>query len=106
MAYNIIQRALQYHHDGHSHYFAHFSLGAHAYLLSQHGASLTGIEIYSMLEQQKFVRDSRWFNDLYRDPICALAKKDNPNDMTTSESVGKDMKLWKTLEQIIQQANM
>ena len=58
------------------------------------------------MEQQKFVRDSRWFNDLYRDPIYALALKDNPNDMTTSESVDKEMKLWKTLEQIIQQVKM
>ena len=105
-AWEIIQQALQYHHDVHSHYFTHFSLGAYAYLLSQHGDSLTGIEIYSMLEQQKFVRDSRWFNDLYRDPIYAMAMKDNPNDITTSESAGKEMNLWKTLEQIVQQAKM
>ena len=105
-AWEIIQQALQYHHDGHSHYFTHFSLGAYAYLLSQHGDLLTGIEIYAMLEQQKFVRESRWFNDLYRDPIHASAMKNNPNDMTTSESVGKEMKLWKTLEQIIQQVKM
>jgi len=105
-AWEKIQQALQYHHDGHSHYFTYFSLGAYAYLLSQHGDSLTGIEIYSMLEQQKFVCDSRWFNHLYRDPIYALAMKDYPNDMTTSDSVGKEMELWKTLEQIIQQAKM
>jgi predicted ATPase/DNA-binding SARP family transcriptional activator len=102
----IIQQALQYHYDGHSHYFTHFSLGAYAYLLSQQGDSLTGIKIYAMLEGQKFVRDSRWFKDLYRDPIYALAIKDNPNDMTASESGGKEINLWRTLEQIVQQSKM
>ncbi|MCJ7696199.1 MAG: tetratricopeptide repeat protein, partial [Anaerolineaceae bacterium] len=105
-AWEIIGQALQYHHDVHSHYFTHFSRGAYAYLLSQHGDSLTGIEIYFMLEQQKFVCDSRWFNDLYRDPIYAMAMKDNPNDMSASESAGKEMNLWKTLEQIVQQVKM
>jgi hypothetical protein len=104
-AREIIQQALQNHHEGHTHYFTHFSLGAYAYLLSQLGNSLTGIEIYSILEQQKFVRDSRWFNDLYRKPIYAAAMVNNPDEIIKAEAIGKDMNLWETLEQIIQQIN-
>ena len=101
-AWEIIQQALQYHHESHSHYFTHFSLGAYAYLLSQHGDSLAGIEIFSMLEQQVFVRDSQWFNDLYRKPIYALAMKVNQREIAKAESNGKELNLWKALEQIIQ----
>jgi tetratricopeptide (TPR) repeat protein len=97
-AWELIQQALQYHYEGHTHYFSHFSLGVYAYLLSQQGDPRTGIAIYSMLAQQKFVRDSCWFTDLYRDPITALAAKENPNDVAASKS----MNLWATLEQIAQ----
>ena len=103
-AWELIGQALQHHHDGHTHYFSHFSLGAYANLLSRQGNILTAIEIYAMLEQQKFVRESRWFIDLYRKPIYALAMKDNLDEITTSESIGKEQDLWKTLNQILQQA--
>jgi predicted ATPase len=103
-AWDIIGRAMQMHYDGHSHYFTHYSLGAYTYMLSQRGDSLTGIEIYAMLEQQKFIRDSRWFRDLYRDPIFAAAVKENPQEIAKAESLGKDRDLWRTLEQIVQQA--
>jgi tetratricopeptide (TPR) repeat protein len=105
-AWEIIHQALQYHHEGHTHYFAYFSLAAYAYLLSQSHNSLTGIEIYAMLEQQRFVRDSQWFNDLYRKPIYAAAMKDNPDKVTTAESIGRQRDLWRSLEQICQQAKM
>jgi tetratricopeptide (TPR) repeat protein len=105
-AWAIIQQALQYHHDGHSHYFTHFSLAAYAGLLSLHGDPLAGIEIYAMLEQQKFVRDSRWFIDLYRKPIYALAMKDNPGEITIAESIGKERNLWESLEKIIRKAKI
>ena len=101
-ALEIILQALQYHYDSRSHYFTHFSLGAYAYLLSQLGDPLTGIEIFAMLEQQKIVHDSHWFNDLYRKPIYAAAIENNPDEITKAEAIGKDMNLWKTLEQIIQ----
>ena len=103
-AWEIIQEALQYHHESHTHYFVHFSLAAYAYLLSQNHDSLTGIEIYAMLEQQKFVRDSQWFNDLYRKPVYAVALKAHPDEIATAESIGKEHSLWRTLEQILQHA--
>jgi hypothetical protein len=59
-----------------------------------------------MLEQQRFVRDSGWFSDLYRKPIYAVAMKDNPDKVTTAEAIGKERNLWRTLEQICQQAEM
>jgi predicted ATPase len=105
-AWEIIQQALQYHHESHTHYFTHFSLGAYAYLLSQHGDSLAGIEIFSMLEQQVFVRASQWFNDLYRKPIYALAMKVDPREIAKAESNGKELNIWKALEQIIQKGIM
>jgi hypothetical protein len=105
-AWEIIRQALQYHYESHTHYFAHFSLAAYAYLLSQHDKSLTGIEIYAMLEQQKFVRASQWFNDLYRRPIYTVAMKDNLDEVATAESIGKERNLWRTLEQIFQQPKM
>jgi DNA-binding SARP family transcriptional activator/predicted ATPase len=105
-AWEIIQQALQYHCESHTHYFAHFSLAAYAYLLSQHHNSLTAIEIFAMLEQQKFVRASQWFNDVYRKPIYAVATKDNPDEIATAESIAKECNLWRTLEQILQQAEM
>jgi tetratricopeptide (TPR) repeat protein len=105
-AREIIQQALGYHHEGHTHYFTHYSLGAYAYIISQIGDTLTGIKIYAMLEQQKFVQDSRWFIDLYRNPIYALAMKNKPDEITTCESVGKQMNLWKSLEHIIQQGSL
>ena len=105
-AWDIIAQALQYHHDGHTHYFTHFSLGAYAYLLSQHGDSLTGIEIFTVLEQQKFVRDSCWFSDLYRGPIFAAALEENPQEIAKAESLGEERDLWRTLELIVQQAKM
>ncbi|MGW8225991.1 MAG: protein kinase domain-containing protein, partial [Anaerolineales bacterium] len=104
-ARELIQLALGYHHEGHTYYFTHYSLGAYAYLISHIGDTLTGIKIYAMLEQEKFVRDSRWFIDLYRNPIYALAMKNNPDEITTCESTGKQMNLWKSLEQIIQQGS-
>ena len=97
-AWEFIQQALQYHHESHSHYFTHFSLGAYAYLLSQHGDTLAGIEIFSMLEQQEFVRDSQWFNELYRKPIYALAMKSDPRAVTKAELMGKEYDMWKMLE--------
>ena len=100
-AWDIIGKALQYHHDGHTYYFTHFSLGAYAYLLSKRDDPLTGIEIYSMLEQQKFVRDSCWFSDLYRGPIYAAAVKENPEEIANAESRGKERDVWRTLEQIV-----
>ena len=103
-AWEIIQQALQYHHEGHTHYFTHFSLGAYAYLLSQQGDSLTGIGIYSMLARQKFVRDSRWFRNMYRKPIYAAVMNYPKDEISTAESIGKESNLWKTLEQIIQWA--
>jgi predicted ATPase/DNA-binding SARP family transcriptional activator len=99
-AWEIVQQALQYHYEGHTHYFSHFSLGAYAYLLSHQGNPLNGIEIYAMLDKQEFVRNSCWFADLYRDPIYALAVKEGPGDITASESAGKAMDLWVTLERL------
>lgn len=104
--WEIIQQALLYHHEGHSHYFTHFSLAAYAYLLSQQGDPLAGIKIYAMLDEQKFIRESHWFKNLYRDPIYASALRDNPDEIKKAESIGKDMNLWKTLEQIVQQSKM
>ena len=101
-AWELIQHALQYHHEGHTYYFTHFSLGAYAYLLSQQGDVLAGVTLYSMLANQKFVRDSCWFTDLYRDPIYALAFKNDPSGVIASESAGKTMNLWAALEQIVQ----
>jgi len=101
-AWELIQQALQYHHIGHTHYFTHFSLAAYACLLSLTGDPLSGIEIYSMLEQQNFVRSSRWFNDLYRTPIYASAFEKNRDEIKQAEAIGKEMDLWRTLEQIIQ----
>lgn len=101
-AWEIIQQALQYHHIGHTHYFTHFSLATYACLLSLNGDPLSGIEIYSMLEQQTFVRNSLWFNDLYRKPIYAAAFEKNRDEIKQAESIGKEMNLWRTLEQIIQ----
>jgi hypothetical protein len=105
-AWGIIQQALQCHYEGHTHYFVHFSLAAYAYLLSQHHNSLTAIEIYTMLEQQDFVRASQWFNDLYRKSIYGIALKVNPDEIATAESIGKKRNLWRTLERILQQAEM
>jgi DNA-binding SARP family transcriptional activator/predicted ATPase len=105
-AWGIIQQALQHHYEGHTHYFVYFSLAAYAFLLSQHHDSLTAIEMFAMLERQKFVRASQWFNDVYRKPIYAVAMKDNPDQIATAESIGKERNLWKTLEQIFQQAEM
>ena len=99
-AWEMVRQALQYHYEGHTYYFSHFSLGAYAYLISEKGDWLTGIMIYSMLAQQKFVRESCWFTDLYRDPIYALACKENPDDITASESAGKTMNLWVTLDRL------
>jgi predicted ATPase/DNA-binding SARP family transcriptional activator len=101
-AWEIAQQAIRYHYEGHTYYFSHFSLGAYAYLLSLQGDPLNGIAIYAMLDEQKFVRNSCWFTDLYRDPIYALAVNQNPNDFTASESAGKTMNLWVTLEQVVQ----
>jgi DNA-binding SARP family transcriptional activator/predicted ATPase len=105
-AWEFIQQALQYHYNGHTHYFTHFSLAAYAYLLSQQGDPLAGIKIYAMLNEQKFIRDSLWFKNLYRDPIYASALRDNPDEIKKAESIGKEMNLWKTLEQIVQQSKM
>jgi predicted ATPase/DNA-binding SARP family transcriptional activator len=105
-AWEIVQQALGYHHEAHTHYFTHFSLGAYAYIISQNGDSLTGLKIYAILEQQLFVRDSRWFIDLYRNPIYALAMKNNLNEISTCESVGRQMNLWRSLEQIVQELTM
>lgn len=104
--WEIIQQALLYHHEGHSHYFTHFSLAAYAYLLSQQGDPLAGIKIYAMLDEQKFIRESHWFKNLYRDPIYASALRDNPDEIKKAESIGKEMNLWKALEQIVQQSKM
>jgi tetratricopeptide (TPR) repeat protein len=105
-AWETVQQALGYHHEAHTHYFTHFSLGAYAYIISQNGDSLTGLKIYAILEQQLFVRDSRWFIDLYRNPIYALAMKNNLNEISTCESVGRQMNLWRSLEQIVQELTM
>lgn len=105
-AWKLIQQALQHHHEGHTHYFSYFSLGAYAYLLSQRGDIRTAIEIYALLDQQNFVRDSRWFNDLYQKSIYAMAMEECLNEIAKSESTGKKMDLWKTLEQIIQQVKI
>jgi len=105
-AWEITQQALQCHYNGHTHYFTHFSLAAYACLLSMSGDPLSGIEIYSMLEKQNFVRNSRWFNDLYRKPIYAAAVEKNRDEIKKAESVGKEMDLWRTLERIIQRAKV
>lgn len=102
-ALDIIQEALQNHQDSQSHYFTHFSLAAYAYLLSHLGESLAGIEIISMLDRHEFVRNSHWFNDLYRKPIYALAMKVDPREIVEAESIGKEQNMWKTLEKIIEQ---
>jgi len=99
-AWEIIEKALLYHHEGQTHYFSYFSLAAYAYLLSQPGNSLVGIEIFSMLEQQKFVRDSRWFTDLYRKPIYKAAKQFEQFDIRAAEIQGKEGDLWNTLAKI------
>ncbi len=57
-----------------------------------------------MSDEQKFVSGSRWFKNLYRDPIYASALRENPDEITKAESIGKEMNLWKTLEQIVQQS--
>jgi tetratricopeptide (TPR) repeat protein len=105
-AWENIQQALQYHYNGHTHYFTHFSLATYACLLSRIGDPLNGIEIYSMLEQQNFVRDSRWFNDLYREQIYAVAIEKNLDKIKKAETVGKEMNLWRTLEKIIQRTKV
>jgi tetratricopeptide (TPR) repeat protein len=105
-AWEFIQQALQYHYVGHTHYFTHFSLVVYACLLSLTGDPLRGIEIYSMLEQQNFVRSSHWFNDLYRKPIYATAMEKKPGEIKHAESIGKEMNLWKALEQIVRQAKV
>ncbi|HUV26818.1 MAG TPA: BTAD domain-containing putative transcriptional regulator [Anaerolineales bacterium] len=105
-AWELIGQALRHHHEGQTHYFSHFSLGAYAYLLSQEGDIQTALEIYSMLEQQMFIRDSRWFKDLYRKPIYAVAMDKDPDENSEAESIGRQMDLWKTLEQVIQKVNM
>jgi hypothetical protein len=104
-AWETIGQALQHHYDGHTHYFAHFSLGAYAYLVSQQGDSRTAIEIYSTLVRQKFVRDSNWFNDLYRKPIYAAAVENSPDEIKGAELIGTERDLWRTLEQACQQGN-
>ena len=100
----IIHQALRKHHESHSHYFTHFSLAAYAYLLSQQGDPLTGIKIYAMMNEQKFIHDSQWFKKLYRDPIYASALRDTPDEIHKVELIGKQMNLWKTLEQIVLQS--
>jgi tetratricopeptide (TPR) repeat protein len=105
-AWKFIQQALQSHFDGHTHYFTHFSLAVYAYLLSLTGDPLRGIEIYSMLEQQDFVRSSRWFKDLYREPIYTAAMEKKPGEIKKAELIGKELNLWETLEQIIQQTKV
>lgn len=105
-AWEFIQQALQLHHEGHTHYFSYFSLGAYAYLLSQQGDIRTAIEIYAMLDQQNFVRDSCWFNNLYRKPIYSIAMEKKTSEIKKGESIGKEMDLWETLEQIIQQVKV
>ena len=105
-AWEFIQQALQYHYDGQTHYFTHFSLATYACLLSLKGDPLRGITIYSMLEQQDFVRSSRWFNDLYRKPIYTAAIEKTPGEIKQAESIGEEMNLWKVLEQIIQQVKV
>jgi len=101
-AWEFILQALQYHHMGHTHYFTHFSLAVYACLLSLTSNPLSGIEIYSMLEQQNFVRRSRWFNDLYRTQIYASAFEKNRDEIKQAEAIGKEMDLWRTLDKIIQ----
>jgi tetratricopeptide (TPR) repeat protein len=96
----LIRQALQHHHEGHTHYFSYFSLGSYAYLLSQQGDIRTAIEIYAMLDQQNFVHASFWFNDLYRKPIYVVAVERNLGEIKEAEWVGKEMNLWRTLEQI------
>jgi len=105
-AWELIRQALQLHHEGHTHYFSYFSLGAYAYLLSQKGDIRTAIEIFAMLDQQNFIRDSHWFNDLFRKSIYAAAMEKKPGDVKEAESIGKEMDLWETLELIIRQVKM
>ncbi len=105
-AWEYIQQAVQHHYDGHTHYFTHFSLAAYAYLLSQQTDIRTAIEIYAMLHQQNFIRGSCWFNNLYRKPIYAMAMEKKPGEIKIAEAMGKEMKLWETLEQIIQQVKV
>ena len=52
-AWEFIRQALQLHHEGHTHYFSYFSLGAYAYLLSQQGDIRTAIEIYRYVGSTK-----------------------------------------------------
>ncbi len=99
-ARETIHQAVQYHFEGHTHYFTHFSLAAYAYLHALSGNSLKGIEQYATLEKQNFCRNSCWFNDLYRKPIYTLARKETPDLIALSEARGQERNLWQTLEQI------
>ena len=85
----------------HTFYFAHYSLAAYAFLLSQYNEVLSGIEIYNLLAEQQFVRNSQWFKDLYRTSIYQHAKDLPKDQILAAEAKGKDLDFWETMGKII-----
>jgi tetratricopeptide (TPR) repeat protein len=100
-AMKIIRQALKKHYEWRTFYFVHFPLAAYAYLISRNSNALLGIEIYNLLARQNFVDQSRWFADLYRNPIYASAKNLPTGDISAAEAQGKNLDFWHTVDRII-----
>jgi tetratricopeptide (TPR) repeat protein len=101
-AWKVVRQALEIHLEMRTFYFAHFSLSAYAYLLSQHDEALFGVEIYNLVAQQKFVNQSLWFADLYQKPIHASVRKLPKGDISKAEAKGKNLDFWHTVGKIIE----
>jgi tetratricopeptide (TPR) repeat protein len=102
-AWITILQALEKHLEMHTFYFAHYSLAAYAFLLSQRGDVLSGIEIYTLLARQKFVHNSCWFDDLYCKEVYACGNVLHAEDISAAEARGKDLDLWETVDRLIRE---
>jgi DNA-binding SARP family transcriptional activator/predicted ATPase len=100
-ACGFVQQALEIHLEMRTFYFAHYSLAAYAFLLSQRNKVLSGIEIYNLLAEQQFVLNSLWFNDIYRSAIYQRAKGLPKDEILAAESKGKDLDFYDKLVELV-----
>jgi hypothetical protein len=74
-------------------------------LLIKLGQIIRAIEIYTLLCQYPYVRNSQWFADVFGKHIEKAAQSLPPDVVETAKARGRELDIWETAESLLKELN-
>jgi tetratricopeptide (TPR) repeat protein len=80
-------------------------IAALALLFAQHGQVLRGVELYALAETNPLMARSRWFIDLFKQPIEAAAAALPEKEVAAARKRGQALDLWEVARELQAELN-